>query len=48
VGAEHEHARADWSQDPSASAGTEDERLAVFRRVRDALRVRLHAWLATL
>ncbi len=35
--------RADhWSfEDPSAASGTEDERLAVFRRVRDEIAVRI-------
>lgn len=40
-------ARLHWSlEDPSAAAGTEAERLAGFRRVRDGLRRRLAAWLA--
>ena len=33
--------------DPSAVAGTEDERLAGFRRVRDEIRDRLRQWLET-
>jgi len=36
-----------WSfEDPSAALGEEEERLAVFRRVRDAIAARLRAWLA--
>jgi predicted protein tyrosine phosphatase len=31
---------------PSAVAGTEEERLAAFRRVRDAIADRLRTWLA--
>jgi len=31
--------------DPSQATGTEEERLAVFRRVRDALAARIDAWL---
>jgi arsenate reductase len=39
--------RLHWSfEDPSAATGTEDERLAVFRRVRDAIDARLRGWLA--
>ena len=39
--------RLHWSfEDPSAAAGTEEERLAVFRRVRDAIADRLRGWLA--
>ena len=39
--------RVHWSfEDPSAAAGTEDERLAVFRRVRDAIALRLRSWVA--
>jgi arsenate reductase len=39
-------ARVHWSfDDPSAVTGTEDERLAGFRRVRDAIRARLGTWL---
>jgi arsenate reductase len=38
--------RAHWSfDDPSAAGGSEDERLAVFRRVRDEIRSRIEAWL---
>lgn len=34
--------RIHWSvEDPAATTGTEDERLAAFRRIRDELRVRL-------
>lgn len=37
--------RLHWSfPDPSQAAGTDDERLAVFRRVRDEIRTRLTAW----
>lgn len=40
-------ARLHWSfDDPSRAAGSEDERLAVFRRVRDEITSRLDAWLA--
>jgi arsenate reductase len=39
--------RIHWSfEDPSAASGDEAERLAVFRRVRDAIGQRLRAWLA--
>lgn len=39
--------RIHWSfEDPSAATGTEADRLATFRRVRDAIRDRLRAWLA--
>jgi arsenate reductase (thioredoxin) len=39
--------RLHWSfEDPSAATGTEAERLAVFRRVRDAIAARLTQWLA--
>jgi arsenate reductase len=39
--------RLHWSfEDPSAAGGTEAERLAVFRRVRDEIRARLESWLA--
>jgi arsenate reductase len=38
-------ARLHWSfQDPSQATGTEDERLATFRRVRDEIRKRLVEW----
>ncbi|MCL6529909.1 MAG: arsenate reductase ArsC [Meiothermus ruber] len=38
--------RHHWSfPDPSAAPGTEEERLAVFRRVRDAIRDRVVGWL---
>lgn len=40
--------RLRWSfDDPSQATGTEDERLDTFRRVRDEIRTRLGAWLAT-
>jgi arsenate reductase len=39
-------ARLHWSfEDPSAARGTEPERLAVFRRVRDEIQARITAWL---
>ena len=38
--------RLHWSfADPSAADGTEPERLAVFRRVRDEIRAKLASWL---
>jgi arsenate reductase len=41
--------RLHWSfEDPSAASGSEEERLAVFRRVRDAIAERLRAWVAEL
>ena len=40
-------ARIHWSvDDPSRAAGTEQAQLAVFRRVRDEIGMRLRAWLA--
>jgi arsenate reductase len=39
--------RLHWSfDDPSAAAGDDEQRLAVFRRVRDEIRARIEAWLA--
>jgi len=39
--------RLHWSfDDPSAAAGGDEQRLAVFRRVRDEIRARIDAWLA--
>ena len=39
--------RLHWSfEDPSRAGGSEDERLAVFRRVRDQIEARLTEWLA--
>jgi arsenate reductase len=39
-------ARLHWSfVDPSGARGTDDERLAVFRRVRDEIKARITAWL---
>jgi arsenate reductase (thioredoxin) len=39
--------RLHWSfEDPSTAVGTEAERLAVFRRVRDAIAAQLRGWLA--
>ena len=36
-----------WSfDDPSAARGSEAERLAVFRRVRDEIKARVESWLA--
>lgn len=41
--------RIHWSfPDPAASQGTEEERLASFRTVRDAIESQLTAWLSTL
>jgi arsenate reductase (thioredoxin) len=41
-------ARLHWSfQDPSQATGTEEERLAIFRRVRDQIEARLSEWLRT-
>jgi arsenate reductase (thioredoxin) len=41
--------RIHWSfPDPAAVVGTEAERLASFRQVRDAIETQLKAWLATL
>jgi len=38
--------RLHWSfEDPSRAAGTEEERIQVFRRVSDAISARLRAWL---
>jgi arsenate reductase (thioredoxin) len=38
--------RLHWSfSDPSRATGTEEERLAIFRRVRDQIRERLTDWL---
>ena len=38
--------RLHWSfDDPSAATGTEDQRLAVFRRIRDQITVQLKGWL---
>jgi arsenate reductase (thioredoxin) len=40
--------RLHWSfDDPSQATGSEDQRLATFRRVRDEIRMRLEGWLAT-
>ena len=39
--------RLHWSlPDPSRATGSDGERLAVFRRVRDRIETRLSAWLA--
>ena len=41
--------RLHWSfPDPSRATGTREERLAAFRRVRDAIEARLSAWLPTI
>ena len=41
--------RLHWSfRDPSRATGTEEERLAVFRRVRDQIQERLTDWLRSL
>jgi arsenate reductase (thioredoxin) len=40
--------RLHWSfEDPSRVSGTEEERLTVFRRVRDQIEARLSRWLKT-
>ena len=40
--------RLHWSfEDPSAASGSEDERLRVFRRIRDEIRGRLEGFIAT-
>ncbi|MBZ9715658.1 arsenate reductase ArsC [Deinococcus multiflagellatus] len=39
--------RLSWAfDDPAAATGTEDERLQVFRRVRDEIDARVQAWVA--
>ena len=39
--------RLHWSfDDPSGAGGTEEERLQIFRRVRDAIEGRIREWLA--
>jgi arsenate reductase (thioredoxin) len=39
--------RLHWSiDDPSAATGSEEQRLAAFRRVRDEIRARIETWLA--
>jgi arsenate reductase len=41
-------ARLHWSfEDPSQAGGCDEERLAVFRRVRDEIGARLRGWLTT-
>lgn len=41
--------RFHWSfEDPSAASGTEEERLQVFRRVRDQISARIRSWIASL
>ena len=43
----HASTRLHWSfDDPSAATGNDDQRLAVFRRVRDEIRARIETWLA--
>lgn len=38
--------RHEWLfDDPSAATGTDDEKLAVFRRVRDEIKAQVEAWL---
>jgi arsenate reductase (thioredoxin) len=38
--------RLHWSfEDPSRTAGSDEERLEVFRKIRDQISARLHAWL---
>jgi arsenate reductase len=40
--------RLHWSfEDPSQAAGTDDQRLEVFRRVRDQIKRRITDWIAT-
>ena len=40
--------RVHWSfEDPSRATGTDEERLVVFRRVRDQIKARLSEWLKT-
>ena len=40
--------RHDWPfDDPARAEGSEAERLAVFRRVRDEIKTKLEAWLST-
>jgi arsenate reductase len=40
-------ARLHWSlDDPSQASGTEEERLAAFRRIREEITVRVRDWLA--
>ena len=40
--------RLHWSfEDPSHAAGTDEERLPVFRRIRDEISERIRAWVAT-
>jgi arsenate reductase len=40
--------RLHWSfEDPSRATGSDDQRLATFRRVRDQIHARLEAWLGT-
>jgi arsenate reductase len=40
--------RVHWSfDDPSGARGSDDERLAVFRRVRDEIKTRITVWLQT-
>jgi arsenate reductase len=39
--------RLHWTfEDPSAAPGSEEERLATFRKVRDQIAARLRSWLA--
>ena len=39
--------RLHWSfEDPSRTTGTDDERLQVFRRIRDEIGARIRAWIA--
>ena len=40
--------RLHWSfEDPSRAAGTDEERLQVFRRIRDEISERIRAWVAS-
>lgn len=43
-----DNARLDWPfDDPAEAEGTEDEKMAVFRRVRDEIKARLQEWVAS-
>lgn len=40
--------RIHWSfDDPTAAQGSDEERLAAFRRIRDEIRTRIEEWIAT-
>ena len=39
--------RLHWSfEDPSAAAGSEEEKLKAFRRIRDEILAKIHGWIA--